>query len=106
MRIIISSQQQYLKKEQTSRPNPGSPAEPRQKKFSQQQLHLEQQKCAGKDSESEGKTTHKVAKIHHRGLIQVRNLQYAALTLPGTPCSLPLARCFRKLSVRWASRSF
>src|SRR5207248_735613 len=96
IRIIISSQQQYLKEEQTSRPNPGSPAEPRQKKFAQQQLDLKQQKCAGEDRESEGKTTHKVAKIHHRGLIQVRNSQCAALTLRVTPCSLPLARCFRK----------
>src|SRR6478736_8015624 len=96
MRIIISSQKQYLKEEQTSRPNSGSPAEPRQKKFAQQQLHLEQQKCAGEDRKSEGKTTHKIAKIHHRGLIQVRNLQYAALTLRVMPCSLPLARCFRK----------
>ena len=73
MGVIISAEQQDLEKKQTSSPNPGSPAEPRQKKFPQQQLHLEEQKRAGEDRDPEEKATHINAKRQNCGLIKSKN---------------------------------
>jgi len=56
MRIKISAKQQ-LKEKQASSPYSQSAAEPWQKKFAQQQLHLKQQKRAGKNRESKGQTS-------------------------------------------------
>jgi len=55
MRIQVSGQEQELKEEQTGSPDCRGTAEPWQKKFPQQQLHLEQQKRAGKNGESENR---------------------------------------------------
>ena len=57
MRIEVSGQEQELKEEQTGSPDGRSAAEPWQKKFSQQQLHLEQQKRARENSEAENYTS-------------------------------------------------
>src|SRR5436190_5408242 len=48
MGIRIARQKHYLEKQQATCPNPRGPAEPRQKIFAHQRLHLKQQEGTGK----------------------------------------------------------